>query len=96
MVTLHIEHPVRDFDTWKSAFDGDPIRRERGGVRRYRVFRPLDDMRYILVDLEFDDLIAATAFQAALQELWRSPQAANALGGTPQARILDVVEDVAL
>jgi hypothetical protein len=28
----------------------------------------------------------------ALEELWRSPQAAPALGGTPQVRIVDRVE----
>ena len=92
MPILQIEHPVRDFDAWKAAFDGDPARREVGGVRRYRVFRPVDDPNYIAVDLEFDSRREAEAFRLGLEALWRSPQAAPALGGTPRARIVEVVE----
>lgn len=43
MPGLQIEHPVRDFDAWKAALDSDPVGRERGGVRRYRILRPTDD-----------------------------------------------------
>ena len=43
MTILRIEHPVRDFDIWKEAFDADPVGRERSGVRRCRVMRPVDD-----------------------------------------------------
>jgi len=89
---LQIEHPVRDFETWKAAFDSDPARREAGGVRRYQVYRPLDDPNYIAVDLEFDSRDEAAAFKLGLEGLWRSPQAAAALGGTPRARIVDIVE----
>ena len=92
MPILQIEHPVRDFDAWKAAFDGDPVRREAGGVRRYRVCRPVDDPNYIAVDLEFDSRHEAEAFRLGLEALWRSPQAAPALGGTPRARIVEVVE----
>ena len=92
MPVLQIEHPVRDFETWKAAFDRDPARREAGGVRRYQVYRPVDDPDYIAVDLEFDSRGQAEAFKQGLEELWRSPQAAFALGGTPRARIVDIVE----
>jgi hypothetical protein len=92
MPVVQLEHPIRDFDTWKAAFDRDPIAREASGVRRYQIYRPVDDQRYVAVDLEFDDRDAAEAFKVALEELWRSPQAAPALGGTPRARIVDVVE----
>jgi hypothetical protein len=90
---VQIEHPIRDFETWKAAFDRDPVRREASGVTRYRIYRPIDDPNYIAVDLEFDDRDKAVAFEQALQTLWRSPQAAPALGGaTPRARIVDAVE----
>jgi quinol monooxygenase YgiN len=89
---VQLEHPVRDFATWKAAFDSDPVRREASGVRRYQIFRPIDDPNYIAVDLEFDDRAAAEAFKVALETLWRSPQAAPALGGTPRVRIVDIVE----
>ena len=92
MPVLQIEHPVRDFETWKAAFDGGQERREAGRVRRYQVYRPLDDPNYIAVDLEFDGRAEAEAFKLGIEELWRSPQAALVLGGTPRARIVDTVE----
>ncbi len=92
MSVLQIEHPVRDFAVWKKAFDSDPVSREAGGVRRYQIYRPVEDPNYIAVDLEFDTQGDAEAFKLGLEALWRSPQAAPALGGTPRARIVDVVE----
>jgi hypothetical protein len=89
---LQIEHPIRDFATWKSAFDRDPARREASGVRRYQIYRPIDNPAYVAVDLEFDSHDAATAFKQALETVWRSPEAAPALGGPPRARIVDMVE----
>ena len=95
MPVLQIEHPVRDFETWKTAFDGDQDRREVGSVRRYQVYRPVDDPDYVGVDLEFDSRGKAEAFKRGLEDLWQSPQAGRALGGTPRARIVDVVESKA-
>jgi hypothetical protein len=92
MPVLRLEHAIRDFDLWKSAFDRDPIGRERSGVRGHRVFRPIDDPNYIVVDLEFDTLAEAENFQVSLAELWRSREAAPALIGTPQVRIVEAVE----
>jgi hypothetical protein len=89
---LQIEHPIRDFETWKATFDGAQERREVGGVRRYQVYRPVDDPNYVAVDLEFDSRAEAEAFKLGLEELWRSPQAAPVLGGTPRGRIVDTVE----
>jgi hypothetical protein len=91
MPTLRIEHAITDYETWKRAFDSDPVRREQSGVRRYRVFRPVDDPNYVQVDLEFDSAGEAEAFREALRELWGSGRAAPALAGTPQARIVDEV-----
>jgi hypothetical protein len=92
MTILHIEHPIRDFNTWKAAFDRDPIGRKRSGVRRYRVLRPIDDPNYVMIDLEFDSSPEAEAVLAALREVWRSPAAAPALGDNPQTRIVEMVE----
>jgi hypothetical protein len=92
MPVVQLEHPVRDFETWKAAFDRDPIHREASGVRGYLIYRPIDDPNYIAVDLEFDSRGEAEAFKLALEELWRSPQATPALGGTPRARVVDMVE----
>jgi hypothetical protein len=91
MPTLQVEHAISDFEVWKKAFDADPVRREQSGVRRYRVFRPLDDPRYIKIDLDFDSVGEAEAFRDALQNLWGSSRAAPALAGAPQTRIVEEV-----
>lgn len=92
MTVLRLEHAISDFDVWKAAFDRDPVGREESGVRGHRVYRPLDDPNYIAVDLEFDNSDAAKRFQVALGDLWRSREAAPALVGTPQVRIVETVE----
>jgi hypothetical protein len=91
MPTLHIEHAISDFGVWKDAFEADPARREESGVRRYRVFRPLDDPKYVAIDLDFETVPEAEAFRAALQDLWGSRQATPALAGTPRTRIVEEV-----
>lgn len=91
MTTLQIEHAVSDYDVWKAAFEADPVQRKAGGVRRYRVFRPVDDPRYVKIDLDFDGVDEAEAFRVALQGLWGSGRAAPALAGAPQTRIVEQV-----
>lgn len=89
MPILQIEHPVPDFDAWKEAFDSDPLGREKSGVRRYRVSRPIDDPNYIMVDLEFDSASEAGAFGVALRDLWGRVEV---VGENPRARIVEAVE----
>lgn len=92
MYLVQLEHPIHDFETWKAAFDGDPVQREASGVRRYHILRPIDNPSYVAVDLEFDSRTKAETFRLALEDLWRSPQATRALGGAPRVRVVDVVE----
>ena len=92
MPILQLEHAIKDFEVWKRAFDSDPVQREASGVRRYKVYRPVDDAHFIAVDLEFDSTAEAESFQSALTDLWRSARAAPALGGTPRTRIVESVE----
>ncbi len=92
MPILQIEHRVHDFATWKAAFDSDPAGREAGGVRRYTIFRPVDDAAFIAVDLAFDTHSDAETFKRGLEELWRSSQAGPLLVSAPRARIVDAVE----
>ena len=89
MPVLQIEHPVRDFDGWKAAFDRDPAGRQAGGVRRYAIYRPVDDPNFVEIDLAFDDVAAAEAFKARLEAVWRTPGAMSVLGGAPRVRIVD-------
>lgn len=92
MPVVQLEHPVNDYDQWKRAFDSDPIHREASGVRSYAIYRSVDDPNYVAVDLVLDDHAHAEALKSALELLWNSPQAIAALAGSPQIRIVDLVE----
>jgi len=92
MYILRIEHAIRDFETWKKAFDNDPARREASGVRHYRVMRSANDPNYVLIDLDFDTFTEAERFLAGMLEVWQSRRAAPALAGSPHARIVKEVE----
>lgn len=90
MATLHIEHPITDYDTWRTAFDGLADVRRRAGVVGGRVERPVDDPCYIFVALDFDTADHASAFLHFLEtQVWASPAAAPALDGRPRTAIVD-------
>ena len=89
MNTLHIEHAVTDYPTWRAAFDRFGPARAEAGVRQSRIQRPLDDDHHILVELDFDEEAAAAAFLTFLRRVvWAVPENSPALAGTPQTRIL--------
>ncbi|XVV00152.1 hypothetical protein ACQPW3_22110 [Actinosynnema sp. CA-248983] len=89
MTTLHIEHPVVAFDLWKAAFDRFAEVRARSGVVAHRVRRPVDDDRYVVIDLDFGTTAQAEAFLGFLRrEVWSSRTNAPALVGEPTTRIL--------
>lgn len=93
MATLRIEHAISDFTTWKGAFDRFASIRQRAGVRRHRIFQPVDDPAYVMLHLDFDEVSAAEAFLAILRrDVWGSSDASPALVGSPQARIIETVE----
>jgi heme-degrading monooxygenase HmoA len=94
MPTLQIEHGVRDFDAWKQAFDSDPVGREAGGVRSYRVLRPTEDPQRVIIHLDFDTTAEAEAFHEKLRGLWAGAGASLGLEN-PHARVVEVVESVA-
>jgi hypothetical protein len=89
MITLHIEHPISDLQAWKAAFDTFAERRRQGGVCGERVQHPVDDDRYILVDLEFSTREQAQRFLSFLETtVWTSRDSSPALAGTPHTAIL--------
>ncbi len=90
MYILRIEHSVPDFDGWKKAFDSDPVGREKSGVRRYRVLRPIDDAHYVTLDLEFDTVREAEALLTAMRVVWGRVEGTIIMN--PQARIVEAVE----
>lgn len=90
-IMLRIEHGVSNFDSWKKAFDSDPIGRQKSGVRRYRILRPTDDTNYVMIDMEFDSLKAAENFGSALRNLWGSTEAQKVMQN-PKLRIVEQME----
>jgi len=92
MYILRIEHPIFNFEEWKKAFDSDPIGREKSGVRRYRILRPVDDEKYVMIDLEFATVSQAEAVLAALRVLWGRVEGTIMMNA--QTRIFEAVEIV--
>ena len=95
MNTLHIEHPITDFDTWRAAFDQFAAHRRNSGVTHVRVSRPVNDGHYLLIDLDFPTIGQAEQFLHFLRsKVWATPENAPALAGNPVTRILAVAYNV--
>ena len=90
MLTVQIEHPIRDFKSWRAAFDSDPVGRNQAGVRRYRVLRPVDEPNRVVIELDFDSASEAEAFVAAMRKVWNRVEGAIIM--SPTARILESIE----
>lgn len=94
MTVLHIEHPVPNYEGWKKAFDADPMNRKQSGVKRYRVYRSVQEPNYVAIDLEFDDRSSAEKMLNALEVMWKKIDGTVITG--PKAKLFDVVETVEL
>jgi hypothetical protein len=91
MATLRIEHAIHDYQTWQKAFDSFAQARTRAGVRSFAVRQPVNDPKYLMLDLEFDTAGQAEAFAEFLhQRVWSSPTSSPALAGAAQTQILDL------
>lgn len=90
MYMLRIEHPVPSYEGWKQAFDSDPVGREKSGVRRYQILRPIDNPNYVIIDLEFDTAVQAEALLNAMRVVWGRVEGTIMMN--PQAQIVEAVE----
>ncbi len=89
MATLHIEHGISDFTTWKQAFDSFAERRVQAGVTAQRIHQPADDPQYIVLQLDFPTAEQAGGFKQFLEtRVWTTPDNSPALSGVPRARVL--------
>jgi hypothetical protein len=92
MTTLRIEHAISDYQLWRTAFDSFAEARANAGVRSFAIRLPVDDPKYLMLDLEFDGASGAKAFAAFLeQHVWSSAKSSPGLAGTPQTRVLDLI-----
>ena len=90
MYMLRIEHPVPNYEGWKQASDSDPVGREKSGVRRYQILRPIDNPNYVIIDLEFDTAVQAQALLDAMRVVWGRVEGTIMMN--PQAQIVEAVE----
>jgi hypothetical protein len=92
MATLHIQHPVTDFDTWTSAFGRFAEARRHAGVKAQRVQRPVDDQQFVVIDLDFGSVSEAKSFLEFLTtQVWANSENSPGLAGTPEAMVLEPV-----
>jgi hypothetical protein len=61
MITLEIEHAIKNYEGWKKAFDNDPIDRKKAGVKHYRIYHPVDNTNHVIIQLDFETLEEAKA-----------------------------------
>lgn len=93
MPTLHIEHAITDLATWLEAFGRFAEARSNAGVVTQFVRQPIDDSKYIVVDLDFETVEAAEGFKHFLETVvWQSRDLSPGLSGVPVARVLDDVD----
>jgi len=94
MITLRIEHKIASYDSWKKAFDSDPINRKQSSVKQYRIYRPTEDDKFVIIDLDFDNLEQAQSAKEALMNIFPKIEG-NLIFGV-QIKTLTVVETMEL
>ncbi len=93
MATLHIEHPISDLPTCCEPSPGARRPAGRQACELSGSSSRSTTTKYIYVDLDFDNVEQAAAFQQFLEtNVWISREASPALAGTPRARVLTKVD----
>ena len=64
MAHLLIRHKVKDYSTWKAAFDGFFETRRAGGEIAWQILHPDDDLNNLVILFEWDSLDNARSFMA--------------------------------
>jgi hypothetical protein len=89
---VHIDDTVRDFDSWKPAFDGLERYFVQAGARNCRVARFAHNPNRVLVELDFDTVAEAEAFRDGLRKLIDLP-ATQMLLVSHEVSLLELVDD---
>ena len=89
MGMLVIHHQVKDFSSWKQAYDKHADARKAAGLTRDHVLQSVDDRNAVTVVLDFADLSKAKAF-AASADLKSAMKSAGVVGA-PVIHILKKV-----
>ena len=92
-ITMKLELEVRDYDLWRQAFAQDRAGRAAHGMRRYRIYRPIDGEKRVMLDSDWDDAASAERFLEVMRtQVWPDPEKAPAKVGQPRTVITELVE----
>jgi quinol monooxygenase YgiN len=86
MVHLLIRHKVKEFESWKAAFDAAFTFRKNAGESSFHLYRDIHDPSDVTLWFEWESAASAEEFVAS-EELARQMQLAG-VEGTPEMRIL--------
>ncbi|MET9029030.1 hypothetical protein ABZW96_25960 [Nocardia sp. NPDC004168] len=89
---VHIDDTVRDYETWKPAFDGLVQYYTEAGARNCRVARFTHNPNRVLIELDFDTMAEAEAFRDGLHKLIDLPRTQMLLV-SHEVSILELVDD---
>ncbi len=90
MSYLLVRHKVKEFQTWKTAYDQHREMRKSGGCMSEQLLRSKDDPNSVIALFEWDDLNKARKF-ASSDDLRQTMQRAGVLG-QPEFFFLEEVE----
>jgi hypothetical protein len=76
MPLVVVRHKVKDYATWKKAFDGHAEAQKAAGLSNPRVYRSADDRNEAVILFDTSDIAAAKKF-AASPDLKSTMQAAG-------------------
>jgi hypothetical protein len=65
MGLLIIRHRVKDFASWKKAFDGHAGAQKAAGLTNPRVFRSIDDRSETVILFDMQDVAKAKEFRSS-------------------------------
>ena len=65
MAYATVRHRVKDFDTFKAAFEGGAEMRKSGGEQSFQIFRQADDPNMVFGVFAWDSIENARKFMSA-------------------------------
>ena len=65
MGLMIVRHKVKDYRSWKKAFDGHASAQKAAGLTKPRVFRSADDPNETVILMDYKDLKKAKTFGAS-------------------------------
>ena len=92
MIHTIVRHKVKDYEKWKSAFDGNSAARKAGGEKGGRLFHNVDDGSEVIIYLRWDTMENARKFYNS--EDLKSVMQKAGVSEKPDIYFLEEVESV--